>query len=183
MSSSPLHERDKYRDGVSKPSRDARKQALVERGGGKCHHCGFVPRDEYDYAAFDFHHVNREEKRFHLSAGGLSRAWAVVMREADKCVLLCANCHRRHHAQHPGTHRKGRPRGTGRWQVSDADVMQLFSGVDDMWALCRAIGAEHGMRAHTIYQRVRRTFARHGLSVPKSARRGRGVTVESAPET
>ena len=36
-------------------------------------------------------------KEFGLSMQGLTRSWEKTRAEADKCVLLCANCHREVH--------------------------------------------------------------------------------------
>ena len=65
------------------------KQRLIERAGGACAICGY---DKFQ-GALEFHHVSRESKAFELSRHGVTRAYAEVEAEADKCVLLCANCH------------------------------------------------------------------------------------------
>ena len=74
-----------------------RKERLVEHFGGKCLQC------EYDKcpAALDFHHINPEEKKFRLSGNELRRAFAALIKEAKKCMLLCANCHRELHYYEP----------------------------------------------------------------------------------
>jgi hypothetical protein len=43
--------------------------------------------------ALEFHHLDPSEKDFGLAQRGITRAIADVRREAQKCVLLCANCH------------------------------------------------------------------------------------------
>lgn len=48
--------------------------------------------------ALDFHHRNPEVKSFGLSVRGLTRSWEKIKKEIDKCVLICANCHREVHA-------------------------------------------------------------------------------------
>ena len=65
------------------------KQRLVERAGGCCSLCGY----DRCVAALQFHHVDPTEKRFSISNRGLGVAWATLSAEADKCVLLCGNCH------------------------------------------------------------------------------------------
>ncbi len=49
-------------------------------------------------AALDFHHIDSKAKEFGLSANGLTRSWEKMKAELDKCVLICANCHREVHA-------------------------------------------------------------------------------------
>ena len=73
-----------------------RKLELIEYKGGKCECCGY----NQNYAALDFHHVHPEEKEFQLDSRHLSNTHIdKLKKEVDKCVLLCANCHRESH--HP----------------------------------------------------------------------------------
>lgn len=65
------------------------KRRLVERAGGACELCGY----DRCVAALQFHHRDPQAKEFALGSRGLSRSWAVLTAEADKCALLCANCH------------------------------------------------------------------------------------------
>lgn len=69
------------------------KQQLIEKLGGKCVKCNGV----YPQAAFDFHHVSN--KLFSISNEILNKSIAKIFKEAEKCILLCANCHRIHHAE------------------------------------------------------------------------------------
>jgi predicted DNA-binding protein YlxM (UPF0122 family) len=70
-----------------------RKQKLkglaIEYKGGKCVKCGY---DKYN-GALQFHHLNPEEKDFSFSDGGYSLSWLKIIKELDKCILVCANCH------------------------------------------------------------------------------------------
>jgi len=43
--------------------------------------------------ALDFHHVDPKKKEFALSVKGLSFSWSSILKEAEKCVLVCKNCH------------------------------------------------------------------------------------------
>ena len=70
------------------------RSKIVEYKGGKCLICGYNKCIE----SLDLHHRIAEDKEFGVSAQGLTRAWSKVVAEADKCVLLCANCHREIHA-------------------------------------------------------------------------------------
>jgi transposase-like protein len=65
------------------------KRELVEGAGGRCQICGFYEHP----AALQFHHLDPQKKDFHLASGGLTRSLARIRKEAEKCVLLCANCH------------------------------------------------------------------------------------------
>jgi transposase len=65
------------------------KQILVSEWGGCCALCGY---DRY-FGALEFHHLDPAEKRFGLSVRGLARSLAALRREAQKCILLCSNCH------------------------------------------------------------------------------------------
>jgi len=58
--------------------------------GGKCQVCGY---DKYQ-GALDLHHLNAEEKDFGIGDKGYTRSWEKVRAELDKCILVCANCHR-----------------------------------------------------------------------------------------
>lgn len=69
--------------------RKSLKRRLVEEAGGRCILCGF---DEHP-AALQFHHVDPTTKSFEIAGGGLTRSLARARAEAEKCVLLCANCH------------------------------------------------------------------------------------------
>ena len=61
---------------------------MLEAGGG-CAICGY---DRWA-AALEFHHLDRRAKEFGVAAGGPTRALARSRREAEKCVLVCSNCH------------------------------------------------------------------------------------------
>jgi transposase len=65
------------------------KQILVRDAGGACRLCGY----NRCVAALEFHHVIPADKRFSLSHRGVTRSLTRAREEAEKCVLLCANCH------------------------------------------------------------------------------------------
>ena len=67
---------------------------LVEYKGGKCELCGYSGCID----VLDLHHKDASKKEFGISSSGLTRSWEKNKAEADKCVLLCANCHREIHA-------------------------------------------------------------------------------------
>jgi hypothetical protein len=44
-------------------------------------------------AALEFHHLDPEQKEFGIAQAGVTRSLEKCQAEADKCVLLCSNCH------------------------------------------------------------------------------------------
>jgi hypothetical protein len=84
--------RCKNRYYVTKRRKDLKK-ALVQYKGGRCEKCGY----DKCIAAMDFHHKDPKEKEFGLSQKGLTKSLEILKKEADKCLLLCANCHRETH--------------------------------------------------------------------------------------
>jgi 5-methylcytosine-specific restriction endonuclease McrA len=73
------------------------RQMAIDMGGAKCQLCGYHKCAE----ALEFHHCHNDRKDFSISNSGHSRSWARVKDEIEKCVLLCANCHREvHSGQH-----------------------------------------------------------------------------------
>ena len=61
--------------------------------GEKCKLCNYSKC----LGALEFHHLNSEEKEFNISQrrGGFT----LLAKEAEKCILVCANCHREIHEQ------------------------------------------------------------------------------------
>jgi len=62
----------------------------IEYKGGKCQICGY---SKYQ-GALDLHHIDPREKDFALGQKGYTRSWVKIREELDKCILLCATCHR-----------------------------------------------------------------------------------------
>ncbi len=73
----------------------ALKQKAVDYKGGQCQECGY----KKNIAALDFHHLDPSQKDFSIS-DTRTKSFANIKPELDKCVLLCANCHRELHAVH-----------------------------------------------------------------------------------
>ena len=48
---------------------------------------------------FDFHHIDPDEKDIKVADWMGRIKWATLKKELDKCILLCSNCHRIHHAE------------------------------------------------------------------------------------
>lgn len=75
--------------------RHAIKKTLVDYKGGKCEICGY----NKCIGALQFHHIDNTIKDFELSKkynGGVYDI-NIFKEEADKCQLLCANCHAEKH--------------------------------------------------------------------------------------
>ncbi len=66
------------------------KVMSIEYKGGKCQICAY---DKYQ-GALDLHHINPATKSFGIADKGYTRSWERVRAELDKCILVCANCHR-----------------------------------------------------------------------------------------
>ena len=53
---------------------------------------------ESEAVCLDFHHTDPSTKEFGIACG-LQRSWAKILKEIKKCVVVCANCHRKVHAE------------------------------------------------------------------------------------
>lgn len=98
MSSKEYHREwyEKNKEKRHEQSRQAalrRKHKLVVHMGGKCSRCSGVFPD----CAYDLHHTDPSKKEFSISSQRLG--YQKMLEEAEKCVLLCANCHRITHME------------------------------------------------------------------------------------
>lgn len=73
------------------------KVLAIDLKGGVCNRCGWSG----NIAAFEFHHMESEEKDFTIS-NVANRAWEIIEIELNKCELLCSNCHRIEHSNNEG---------------------------------------------------------------------------------
>lgn len=76
-----------------KRSTDIMERLRVEFGGACCV-CGY---DEY-LPALHFHHIDPKKKSFGLGRGG-GKSYTELLREAEKCVLVCSICHIKLHGK------------------------------------------------------------------------------------
>ena len=72
--------------------RKKHKEQLVKYKGGKCSVCGY---NKYN-GALEFHHLDPSKKNFNIGHH-LTGTIEKLRKEADKCILLCANCHKELH--------------------------------------------------------------------------------------
>lgn len=72
-----------------------------------CAACGKT----FGASSLDFHHQDPATKRIRLgSARTAPYALATIIAEAEKCQVLCANCHAVHHFQQRGGHTRKTPK-------------------------------------------------------------------------
>lgn len=70
------------------------KKRAVEYKGGKCERCGY----DKCVDALEFHHIDPTQKDKNF--GNIKiRKWEDQIKELDKCICVCANCHREIHAE------------------------------------------------------------------------------------
>lgn len=73
--------------------RDKLRRIINEAKAGGCERC-----PETEPACLDFHHVTGT-KEFTIARGRSTNVSEPRLRaEIAKCIVLCANCHRKHHA-------------------------------------------------------------------------------------
>jgi len=65
------------------------KQKLVELFGGKCEVCGYNKSTR----SLQFHHLIPLTKGFNLGSWKSTLSYEIMLEEAKKCILVCANCH------------------------------------------------------------------------------------------
>lgn len=77
------------------------KEQMVNYKGGECNRCGYK---KY-IGALEFHHLDPNEKDFNISHLRYYSFGDKIKNELDKCILVCANCHREiHHELHLEKH-------------------------------------------------------------------------------
>ena len=87
------HWKEKNSNAVSR-WRQRKKMKLIEMKGGKCLRCGY---DKKVPGAFCFHHRDPKEKEFGLASHGCTRSFEKMVKEVEKCDLLCIRCHAEYH--------------------------------------------------------------------------------------
>ncbi len=78
---------------VKKHRRTKRNWFVKLREGLVCTRCG-----ESHPATLDFHHIDPSNKEFTISHGVRSCfSGDRILKEMEKCIVICSNCHRRLH--------------------------------------------------------------------------------------
>lgn len=83
-----------YYKAQNKKRRLSIKLFCLEYKGNKCENCGYNKCVD----ALCFHHLNPENKDFQISHA-YRKSKENIIKELDKCQLLCTNCHREVHAE------------------------------------------------------------------------------------
>ena len=68
------------------------KLQLIQEFGGCCSKCGY----NKNTSALEFHHLEPEHKDFHFGSTKTTNI-DKIRKELEKCILVCANCHREIH--------------------------------------------------------------------------------------
>ena len=93
------------RDSSATVRRYKNKEILILEKGGECEVCGYK-YDGTNAIVFDFNHRDATQKEFGI-APRIHYKLETVREEANKCELLCANCHRlRHGRDYDSTNRR-----------------------------------------------------------------------------
>lgn len=74
------------------------KASLLLDKGGRCLKCG-LKYNGSNASVFDFHHTYPQDKEFNINLGNMNKySKKKIIKEADKCNILCSNCHRLKHS-------------------------------------------------------------------------------------
>ena len=78
---------------TAKRRREDKAKFMAYKATLSCEHCG-----ENHPAALDFHHVNPDPSNHKINELVKNRSYKLAYKEIeDKCIVLCSNCHRKHH--------------------------------------------------------------------------------------
>lgn len=80
--------------------RKRNRQKFIDYAGGKCSRCGY----NTCINSLDFHHLDPSTKSFSLCHRNMSKGLESIKAEVDKCILVCANCHREIHLSNTKNH-------------------------------------------------------------------------------
>jgi hypothetical protein len=102
--------------------RKGTKEKLIAGFGGKCNKCGYSNCS----ASLDLHHLDPSKKSFGFGKAMANPIkWNLLVEEAEKCILLCRNCHGEYHA--------------GYWSLDQIEIVK-FQGEKTIFAKDTATG-------------------------------------------
>jgi DNA-binding CsgD family transcriptional regulator len=81
-----------------KTHRQRLKEKSITYKGGCCEKCGY----DRCNSALEFHHLDPNKKDFGIGSYSVL-SWEKIKLELDKCIMVCANCHREIHHNLFGT--------------------------------------------------------------------------------
>ena len=82
----------KRREELTARRQELKAEWLKFKATLKCTKCGFD-----HIAALDFHHIDPNEKEHNVNRLVSNKSFVKAYEEIKKCIVLCANCHRKHH--------------------------------------------------------------------------------------
>ena len=109
--------------------RQERKRKCLDYKGGKCEKCGY----DRCMRALVFHHLDPSQKDFPISGNQALREWDLILKELDKCVLLCSNCHMEVHDEE-AEKRKSKQRQQQQQQRETHTVKQIEHGTSTSYS-------------------------------------------------
>lgn len=68
-------------------------EIIKSKGMNRCSRCGY----DKCFAVLQFHHINQQEKEYKIGNMFASLPSEKKIKELDKCICLCANCHGEEH--------------------------------------------------------------------------------------
>lgn len=86
-------QRAKQRDRIKANKRLVKDQYIEWKKQQRCSQC-----DESSYECLDLHHLDPTVKDGNLSRMTQDATWNRIKQEIEKCVVVCANCHRKIHS-------------------------------------------------------------------------------------
>lgn len=86
-----------YFNSKKKKDRFEIKKKLILKFGNACKRCA---EKNLPYAVYQFHHIGEKTKEIGRMMNNTK--WEEIEKEAEKCIMLCANCHI---IEHHGTKR------------------------------------------------------------------------------
>lgn len=90
----PEYRRQLVKESAQK-SKERNRQYIKSCKNKPCADCGGL----FEPECMDFHHIDPKTKKFNVAnLGNTARALKHIEEEISKCVLLCANCHRKREA-------------------------------------------------------------------------------------